>query len=192
MYYNQKNYPNILYPGPTRRNATAADGACGVCAMSMVLEEIIPDFHFPIEEAVPYAIKRAYGDDIGGTNMNFLSKGVKEDFGVEFVQTNEMSDLVEHLKKGLPAIALVGGNHDDYIGVFTAGGHFITVKGLLPDGRLIIWDPSKVPGKYDIEGRKGKVELGPNDEVYCTQQVLADDTDICNTRYWLYFPPKKA
>ncbi len=191
MYYNQLNYPHIPYPAPSRKNATAAGGACGVCAMSMVMEELIPNFKFPIEEAVPYAIRRAYGDDVMGTNMNFLSKAVKEDYGLDYVQTNEMSDLVAHLKKGLPAIALVGGDHDGYIGVFTHGAHFIMVKGLLPDGRLIIWDPSKKDGKYEEEGRIGKVERGENDEVYCTQKVLEEDTEICNTRYWLYFPPKK-
>ena len=70
MYYNQLNYPDILYPAPARRNATAAQSACGVCAMSMVLEELIPNFKFPIEEAVPYAIKKGQDEYIGSNSSS--------------------------------------------------------------------------------------------------------------------------
>ena len=50
---------------------------------------------------------------------------------------------------------------------------------------MCILDPSLKEGKFDEEGRKGKVRVGGN-FAYCDPQVLARDTDNRDPSYYLF------
>lgn len=58
------------------------------------------------------------------------------------------------------AVACSAGDRpeEDYIGVFSHGGHFIAVVGIEEDGEHItVLDPSLMPDKYQEDGRRDKV-----------------------------------
>ena len=79
----------------------------------------------------------------------------------------------------------VGGNHDDYIGVYSHVGHYILA--IAYDGQeLCILDPSYKDGKYEVEGRQGKVRVD-YPFTYCDPQCIIDDTQNRETPFYLFW-----
>jgi hypothetical protein len=91
--------------------------------------------------------------------------------------------MMEHVKTS-PAIAYIGGDREGYIGIFSSGGHYVVIKRIEND-LLVIWDPSMELGKYDKEGRAGKVTIR-EDEVLCTLEIIEAETENKTPRYFLF------
>ena len=53
------------------------------------------------------------------------------------------------------------------------------------EAELCILDPSLKDGKFEEDGRKGKVQV-EGDFVYCDLKVLEKDTDNRSPRYYLF------
>lgn len=121
----------------------------------------------------------------GGTDMNTLAAGICKAYGLEYSTSSDEPDLLAHLQAGGMAIANVGGNRGGYTGVFSNGGHFIVVAKQIDDGRVAIMDPGHYMGKFNLSGRRGKVEID-GDFCYCDIDVLAEDCSNRSTRYWLF------
>lgn len=182
-YYNQNNYKNVPYPSPSLPKATVKSGGCGVVCSSMIVENLTSHKMSPITMA-KYAISKGARVN-GGTDMNVLAKSICADYGLSFTITNDENKLINHLKSGGMAIANVGGNRSGYIGVFSDGGHYITVVEINNNGKVIILDPGYYVGKYNKVGRKGKVTMNGN-ECICDISVLAKDTENRSPAYWLF------
>ena len=54
VFYCQLDYAHIPYPSPTSPNGTVADNGCGVCAASMLVENMLR-IPFPPEESAALA-----------------------------------------------------------------------------------------------------------------------------------------
>lgn len=117
--------------------------------------------------------------------MNVLARALSADYGLPFKTTNDENLLREHLKSGGMAIANVGGNRPGYTGVFSDGGHYVVVAGLTDNGKLIVLDPGYYVGKFNLVGRRGKVEVNA-DYCICDMSVLAKDTENRSPAYWLF------
>ena len=75
-----------------------------------------------------------------GTSLKILGPAVAEKYGLTYDTTNDVKKLVEHLQRGGMAIANSGGDREGYVGLFTHGGHYITI--LSTDGKdACILDP---------------------------------------------------
>ena len=85
------------------------------------------------------------------------------------------------------AIVNVGGDHDDHIGLFSHGGHYIAAISVEPDGRIAILDPSYKEDKFDEDGRMGKVEMKNGVIALCAPEVLAADCTNRSTPYNLFW-----
>lgn len=174
-YYNQGNYPDIPYGG-----GTVASSGCGLCASCMVVENLTGKSFTPAE-AVELANTCGAHDDTG-TEISLLAPAVCEKYGLTYELTCDHGKMLQFLQNGEGmAIANSGGDREGWTGVFTHGGHFITLVSAR--GREIcVMDPSMVPGKYESEGRKGKVRVEGN-LAYVDIAVLARD---CDNRYPSY------
>ncbi len=180
-YYNQTNYPHVPYPTLTdmpelgRGNTSLKDAGCGVCAASMVVENLTGE-EFPVIDSLELSIN-VNANHSPGTNMERLAPYVAERFDLDLVMTDDAELVRSYLKKGYMAVACAAGDRteEDYVGVFSHGGHFVTVIGIDEDGEHIrVLDPSLVPGKYDIPGRREKVTVN-GCILHTTMQVLAED-----------------
>ena len=80
-----------------------------------------------------------------------------------------------------------GGDREGYVGVFTHGGHYVTLINEEPDGRIAVLDPSYKAGKYDEEGCRGKVEMKGEFIALCDQSVLAKDTENRDPGFYLFW-----
>lgn len=181
-YFNQNNYSNVPYPSPTLPKATVATGGCGVVCASIITSNLLNTVIDPIAMA-KYVINNK-ARVVGGTDMNILARALCKDYDLSYKITNNEDELVEHLKNGGMAIANVGGNREGYIGVFSNGGHYIVVAGLVGN-KAIILDPQLYSGKFNKDGRRGKVSVTGN-ECICNIDILAKDTSNRNPAYWLF------
>ena len=165
MYYvNQKDYPHLLYPTlwgmPELEcpRATVSDGGCGVCSASMVVTNLTGE-PFSLADAIELSMSVG-ANHSPGTDMGMLAPYLAERFDLDLVETMDKEEIRALLMAGYMAIANVGGDRpeDGWVGLFSHGGHFVTVVGIDADGEnVVVLDPSQVPGKYREEGRVGKV-----------------------------------
>ena len=182
MYYiNQLDYPHIRYEhdldngGAPEEKCTAAAAACGPCCLCMIVENMTFG-HLELTDCLELSAKLGANRQ-RGTSLKILGPAVAEKYGLTYDTTNDVKKLVEHLQRGGMAIANSGGDREGYVGLFTHGGHYITI--LSTDGKdACILDPSYKEGKYEEEGRQGKAEVH-EPFVYCSLDVLMED---CSNR----------
>lgn len=156
-FYCQLDYEHISYPSPISINGNIANNGCGVCCASMVVEALC-DVDFPIDISAHFSKKSGAREGFG-TNMAILAPAIAKEFNLNVIPTLDTNEVKEFLRnrKGL-VIANTIGNHDDWIGVFSDGRHYIVLNSL-EDNIVGVWDPMYREGRYDIEGRKGKVNV---------------------------------
>lgn len=187
LYLNQKKYPDMPYlhnmeaggPPPDKGNISAA--GCGLCCLCMAVEQLTVE-HFTLEECrqMSYDLK---ANQRPGTDLKILGPAVAEKFGLSYRGTDDIAEMEQHLRNGGLAIANSGGDREGYEGVFTHGGHYILV--ISTDGtKLCILDPALEPGKFDSEGRRGKVTV-KEPFVYCSYEVLKKDCENRSPAYHL-------
>lgn len=182
QFYRQLDYQHIAYPSPTSPNGTLADNGCGVCAASMIVENLAQR-RFAPDESAKLAI--ACGAREGfGTDMSIFAPIFSERFGLGSKATNDTSEVLRFLneRKGM-AIANTTGDHGGWTGVFSESRHYIVLAGA-EDHTVAVWDPMLSPGRYDIPGRAGKVSL-VGKTAYADFSVIVND---CGERpYYLFW-----
>ena len=195
IYINQLNYPHLPYITRTEmdgedyergQRSTVRSSGCGLCSAIMVLDRLLPEYDFSIEDAV----KLSY--DCGanhrkGTDYKLFAPAFAEKFGLEYEMTSDPERLRYCLRTGGAAVLHSEGDQDGYIGVFTHGGHYVAAISEERDGRIAILDPSLKEGKYDEEGRKGLVELKNEVVAICDMQVVIDDTLPAEPSFYLFW-----
>lgn len=179
-YVNQLNYPHMLYRTRTdpehprhetgKRTTVRASG-CGLCSAIMVADRLLPSYKFDLEDALElaYSCNASHGV---GTDYKLFAPAFAEKMGLKFVSTSDQEQLLHCLRTGGAAVVHVGCGEDGQPGLFTRVGHYMAVIGEEPDGRLAILDPSYYVGKYEEEGRSGKVEVVKEFIALCTPEIL--------------------
>lgn len=186
-YVNQLDYPHLQYVNQTSyedpaarergRQDTIATAGCGLCCSIMVADRLrVLNGDYEVEDA------RQLSYDVGanrwsGTRGNVFFPAFAEKFNLEFVQSNDIEDLLHCLRTGGAAIVLVSGDHDDYHGVFSdRWAHYIVAIAEEPDGRIAVLDPAYEEGNYEKGDRKGKVEVLSRGFGRTSLQVIQEET----------------
>lgn len=188
LYLNQLDYPALHYEhnldagGAPPEHSTVAKAGCGLCCCCMMVENLTTS-KLPLEECL--ALSQEAGANRGvGTNLKILGPVVAQRYGLKFSVTDELSVLIDHLQCGGMAVANSGGDREGHTGVFTHGGHYIAVISY--DGtNFCILDPSFKEGKFDEEGRQGKVQIHVP-FLYCSAEVLQEDCANRSPAYYLF------
>lgn len=193
-YVNQLEYPDLLYvtrtslEGEARekgKTTTIRSSGCGLCSAVMVADRLLPNCDFGIKEAIriSYETEANYTK---GTSLKLFGPAFAEKLGLVYEPTSDPERLRECLRTGGAAIANTGGDRDGYIAVFSHGGHYVAVIGEEPDGRIAVLDPSYKEGKYEEEGRVGKVEMKNGVIALCDMDVLVKDTANRDPSFYLF------
>lgn len=194
-YVCQYDYRDIPYRTRTKLEgamyeygltSTVASSGCGLCSAVMVLDRLIPNSTFePIDARdLSYAVEANYTK---GTAYKVFAPAFAEKFNLKLEMTDDVSRLAYCLRTGGAAVAHISGNREGYTGVFSKGGHYVAVIGEEPDGRLAVLDPSYKEGKYEEDGRKGKVELKNGVIALCTKETLVEDTANRTPSFYLFW-----
>ncbi|MBE7092965.1 MAG: hypothetical protein E7365_07310 [Clostridiales bacterium] len=193
-YINQLNYPDLIYITRTKlegadresgKTTTIKSSGCGLCCAVMVAKNLIPDCNFEIEDAIKLSYESEANAYIG-TNYKFFAPAFSQKFNLEYESTCDIERLKDWLGSGGIAVANVGGDREGYTGVFSKKGHYITVINLENDNRVALLDPSYCEGKYESEGRKGKVKMKDGFIAVCDISVLKKDAENRNPSFHLF------
>ncbi len=128
--YYQGDYSNVSYG-----SGSIANCGCGPTSMSMVLTYLTGETVDP-PAAAAYATNRGHYVWGSGTSWEYYAD-IASNFGIECEQSEPNANkLVEDLSNGKTMIMSMAPGH------FTRGGHFIVLRGLTPDGKIIVADPA--------------------------------------------------
>ena len=194
-YINQLDYPHLSYitrtgsKDPEKRayglTTTVATSACGLCAAITVVDRLLVNVDFTIEDAIQMSYD-LNANRTPGTHYGIFAPALAERFGLELETTDDPERLLYCLRTGGCAVAESGGDREGHIGLFTHGGHYITVIAEHKDGRLVIIDSALKEGKYDEEGRKGKVEV-KGALLLARLEDLVEDTANIKVPFYLFW-----
>lgn len=182
-YVNQKRYPDMIYVTRTNprhpehekgKTSTVKSSGCGLCSSIMVADRLLVSYSYELEDAIALSYEVG-ANSSSGTGRKYFDAFAQR-FGLEKVEADTPEELLECLRTGGCAIVHVGGDHDDHIGLFSHVGHYIVAIGQEADGRIAILDPAYEPGRYDEEGRAGKVEMKNEFIALCSLEDLYKDT----------------
>ena len=194
-FVNQLDYGHIPYITRTSlsgeeyekgQKTTVRSSGCGLCAAIMVLDQLLPDAVFTLEEAVELSYQ-AGANTVIGTNYACYAPAFAEKFGLKVQASMDIEDLQNCLRTGGAAVVLVRGDQEGRKGLFTRGGHFMAVIAEEADGRLAILDPSYKEGKFDLPEHKGKVEMKDGVIALCTPETLHEEAKPSRFHYYLFW-----
>ena len=193
-YINQLEHPHMLYVtrtdpeyGDSGKTTTVRSSGCGLCSAIMVADRLLPSYDFDLPDAIElsYEMKANHGR---GTDPKLFFPAFAKKLGLDYKQAKTTDELIHCLQTGGAAVVHVG-KVEGRVPLFTKGGHYMAVIGVERDGRLAILDPSYFPGKYDEEGRQGKVEVKQGVISLCTPEILAQESEMKAIPYHLFWRP---
>ena len=194
-YINQLDYPDLLYvtrANPehprheTGKTTTVRSSGCGLCAAVMVADRLLPNCEFDLADALALAYESKANHQVG-TDYCLYAPALAEKLGLRLEMTDDLQALRQCMRSGGAAVARVRGDRDEQIGLFTRNGHYIAVIGEEPDGRLAILDPSYKPGKFEEDGRQGKVEMVYDVIALCDGETLAEEGSAKYASFYLFW-----
>lgn len=194
-YVNQKKYPHIPYITRTRlegqdwekgQKTTISSSGCGLCSAIMVADRLLPNCEFDLDAALRISYETE-ANHAGGTDYRRFAPAFAEKLGLTMERTNDPERLLYCLRTGGASFTVTTGDRENYIGVFSHGKHCIALIGEEPDGRIAVLDPSYLEGKYEEEGRKGKVEVKNGCIALCSLQVLLEETKDRDPAFYLFW-----
>lgn len=194
-FINQLDYPEIPYitrqdmedeeARAKGKKTTVATSACGLCSAIIVVDRLLVNVDFTLEEAIQMSYDLKANRRIG-TSYRIFAPALAERFGLELEMTNDPERLRYCLRTGGCAVAESGGDREGYIGIFTHTAHYVVVIAEQRDGRIVILDPALKEGKYDEEGRKGKVEV-KGDLLISDMKYLLGDIEGVKNGFYLFW-----
>lgn len=153
-FYDQTDYGHIPYG-----DGSIADSGCGPTAFAMVASYLTGTRITPVD-VVSWCGNNfyVYGS---GTAWGFFGAAA-DHYGITLERfTTDINVAVEALAQGKPVINAQGA------GRFTSGGHFIVLRGLDSNGRILVYDPNN--GDMDenhLSFSKAEISAGAGAEEY--------------------------
>jgi len=194
-YVNQKKYPDkpyrtgLAYEGEARERGlttTVSSSGCGLCSAVMVADRLLPDCEFSLEDAMRISYDNR-ANQFKGTSYRVFAPVFARECGLDLEMTNDPQRLLYCLRTGGAAVLHCKGDRDGYVGVFSAIGHYVVAISEERDGRIAVLDPAYKEGRYDIEGRKGLVEVKNGVIALCDLDVIVKDTEPADPSFYLFW-----
>ncbi len=88
-----------------------------------------------------WSVRNGHRAEGAGSYWSLMTAGGKHyGLNVEAVSRKNPSRIVQALSEGKPVVASMGKGH------FTNGGHFIVLRGITENGKILVHDSSSVKG----------------------------------------------
>lgn len=136
VYYNQrdKRWADKKYG----TSDTIGESGCGPTALAIVVSSFTENKLNP-KEMSDWAYENGYYIPHGGSYHSLIPEGASR-FGltVEAVSKKQGQKIVDALAEGKLVVAIMGK------GVFTSSGHFIVLRGVTEEGKILVADPYSI------------------------------------------------
>lgn len=134
-YYNQTDK---RWGTNTYGNTTILDGGCGPTALAMVVSGLTGNRVTP-DMVAEWSVENGHrAEGLGSYWSLMIDGGNYYGLDVEAINKNNKNALINALKEGYPIIACMGKGH------FTNRGHFIVLRGITEDGKILVYDSASV------------------------------------------------
>lgn len=157
VYYNQNDprWADHIYGA----NDDIGKYGCGPTAMAMVVSSLTQSIVDPIQMS-KWAYDNGYFANGSGSYHSLIPDSAKS-FGLNALSLYYPSadTVIDELRKGRIVVALMAKGH------FTSSGHFIILRGLTEDGKILIADPKSYENSianWDIEIIMGEARRTAN------------------------------
>ncbi len=161
VYYSQldSRWKNLPYG----KTSTIGEAGCGPTSLAMVVSSLTSKTIDPVQMC-KWSYENGYLCEGSGSYHSLIPEGAKH-FGlsVEGCTAKEPQRIVDALSSGKLVVVILGKGH------FTTSGHFLVMRGVTSDGKILVADPaskSKSEKEWDLsiflnEARKGAAAGGP-------------------------------
>ena len=126
----------LSYPYASGRSSTIAASACGPTCFAMVASYLTGSTITP-----PEVLLGGRYHVSGGTSWSYFSAAASAFGAGSVMQTGSWAHAKSALLAGHPVICSQGP------GLFTSSGHFIVLRGVTPEGRILVNDPNDTQAK---------------------------------------------
>lgn len=156
IYYSQRSYNDPNKDKFCGKNTTISDSGCGTTSMAMIIANLTNETSITPINTTQEAFEGGYcGEGIYGTSSGYFQAAAKK-YGLtlEIVSSGDTSEeadkkILDTLKSGGLIIANVGNNWSS-----VQSGHYLVIKGITADNKLIIADPMTYPTGSTIDTLK--------------------------------------
>lgn len=134
VYFNQLDprWANIMYGS----SSTIGKAGCGPTSLAIAVSTLTGRTVTPVEVA-NWSVANVHRCEGNGSYHSLIPEGAKH-YGlkVEMLGRSSAAQLRERLSSGKLVIAIMAKGH------FTSGGHFIVLRGVTDDGKVLVADPA--------------------------------------------------
>jgi len=161
VYYNQldSRWADIMYG----TSGTIGEGGCGPTAMAIVISTFTGEAHDPVELA-NWSVAHGHRCEGNGSYHSLIPESARAyGLAVEGAGKNDGQKIVDALSSGKLVVAIMSKGH------FTSSGHFIVLRGVTAEGKILVADPAsykRSEQEWDLsiilnEARSGAGAGGP-------------------------------
>lgn len=166
IYYNQldERWADTMYG----TSGTIGEAGCGPTAMAIVTSTLTGTPHDPVELS-EWSVANGHRCE-GNGSYHSLIPAAAEAYGLswESVPPDDPQAMVDALADGKLVVAIMAKGH------FTNSGHFIVLRGVTAEGKILVADPAshkRSEQEWDLsiildEARKGAAAGGPFWAIY--------------------------
>lgn len=132
VYYNQldERWADVMYG----TSSTIGQGGCGPTSMAIVISTLTGEAHDPVELA-QWSVENGYRCE-GNGSYHMLIPSAAAAYGLSCEKNLTAQGILDALSSGKLVVAIMSKGH------FTKGGHFIVLRGITSDGKILVADPA--------------------------------------------------
>lgn len=132
VYYNQldERWADVMYG----TSSTIGQGGCGPTSMAIVISTLTGEAHDPVELA-QWSVENGYRCE-GNGSYHMLIPSATAAYGLSCEKNLTAQGILDALSSGKLVVAIMSKGH------FTGGGHFIVLRGITSDGKILVADPA--------------------------------------------------
>lgn len=132
MYYNQmdERWADIMYG----TSSTIGQGGCGPTSMAIVVSTLTGEAHDPVELA-RWFVANGHRCE-GNGSYHSLIPAAASAYGLSCEKNLDAQEIVDALSSGKLVVVIMNKGH------FTRGGHFIVLRGVTSEGKILVADPA--------------------------------------------------
>lgn len=146
-YYNQldERWASTMYG----TSGTIGEGGCGPTSMAIVISTFTGEAHDPVELA-NWSVANGHRCEGNGSYHSLIPESAKVyELSVEGAGKDDAQKIVDALSSGKLVVAIMSKGH------FTTSGHFIVLRGVTSEGKILVADPAS----YNRSGQEWDLSI---------------------------------
>ncbi len=132
VYYNQldERWADVMYG----TSSTIGQGGCGPTSMAIVISTLTGEIHDPMELA-QWSVANGHRCE-GNGSYHSLIPAAAAAYGLSCEKKLTAQGIVNALSENKLVVVIMSEGH------FTRGGHFIVLRGVTEEGKILVADPA--------------------------------------------------